>query len=245
MLRKLGAAQGRARMLPNSSGKKGGCVVKHMRIKAVGVLLTAFMTVGALSGVGAQAAPRSSYHFMFKGTGAEGFWSSCTETRVVSCVDTYIAGAKQVSRDGGNTWRDNSASLDRVYYHFDSNGNFVFDAEDFGYGDATVSVDSKLTTASIVASLPVSSCSVDRNGNWTCSDSTADLSANFDGVGALTKVNGSYKISDGSFTETYKSKGSYRQADSQTSLNGTSLVGYQCGDIFNVSERDMYLCHGC
>ena len=94
--------------------------------------------------------------------------------------------------------------------------------------------------------MSLTTCTADRRGNVTCADAgIGSLDASWTGQGDVIKQSGTYHVVSKGFTETSKSRSSYRNATASGSLNGTAIGGQLFwADIFNASSRDIFICHG-
>jgi hypothetical protein len=197
------------------------------------VSLLATMLV-ALSAGSASAAPGQSFHIKLKGASAEALWESTTAT---SFTDTDVL-AELNSPGGPSLFFDQFTGFD--------DGSSV---EMFGTAtDASIAVSTKLTSASGVATVPVTVCTFDANGNGGCVDGgSVAVNAQWTGAGPLQH---------GVFNDHVTSKGSkfhdhfngYRRDASATatigsqSLNASTLL---FAELFISKEGISSLCHNC
>jgi hypothetical protein len=213
-----------------------------MRRRSLVVMLT---VVAVLAAAAPALAAGGSFHFSSKGLGAEGGWTATTGTGTNTVyTDTYIYTSLDSFTEGGQTYSEPSIFVDIFSYKFDRRGNFVFVSERFGFAsgsDVALSVDSKLRSASVSATVAFDLCD-----ERSCApDGTSQVDASWTGTGAIVKVNDNFKVSSKGFTETGHFRGSFRNANATASVDGVSAGDQWFADIFNVSFRDVFVCHHC
>jgi hypothetical protein len=200
----------------------------------------------------AQAAG-NAFHFSVKGPGAEAFWSTFPtqgepEPGVVY-TDTYLQTAAQAVREDGTRFDDKFLFIDQFSYKFDRRGNFIFVSETFGFAsgnDVNLTVDARrLTTASVTATVALTTCT-EEHGEFVCVDAgTATVHAAWTGTGELLRVSDTFRVTSKTFTEVSRFRGTFRDATATGGLNGTDFGTSQFADIFNASSADLFVCHGC
>jgi hypothetical protein len=204
-------------------------------------LIFAFVFIAALfTQYGANAAT-STYHFSTKGPGADGDWSSCSGTGVVSCTETYINAADQITKDNGSTVTGGAIFIDIFSYHCTRHACY-FDSDRSGVGSATVSVSTKLTSASASGTLSMVLC--DQNFNCV-DDGTSDIAASWTGYGGLTKQSGSFRYKDSTSSYSERFSGTFRNADGTATVDGANAGDLNFAEIFTTTDRQVSICHNC
>ena len=200
----------------------------------------------------AQAAG-NAFHFSVKGPGAEAFWSTFPTQGEpqpgVVYTDTYLQTAAQAVRQDGTRFDDKFLFIDQFSYKFDRRGNFIFVSETFGFAsgnDVNLTVDARrLTTASVTATVALTTCT-EEHGEFVCVDAgTATVHAAWTGTGELLRVSDTFRVTSKTFTEVSRFRGTFRDATATGGLNGTDFGTSQFADIFNASSADLFVCHGC
>jgi|RhiMetdeSRZDD1v2_1073273.scaffolds.fasta_scaffold1026006_1 hypothetical protein len=200
----------------------------------------------------AQAAG-NAFHFSVKGPGAEAFWSTFPTQGEpqpgVVYTDTYLQTAAQAVREDGTRFDDKFLFIDQFSYKFDRRGNFIFVSETFGFAsgnDVNLTVDARrLTTASVTATVALTTCT-EEHGEFVCVDAgTATVHAAWTGTGELLRVSDTFRVTSKTFTEVSRFRGTFRDATATGGLNGTDFGTSQFADIFNASSADLFVCHGC
>ena len=195
----------------------------------------------------------TSYHFSQTGNGADAGWStSPADGQLIAGVvytDTYVSISDQAVKQDGTVYADKFLFIDQYSYMIDRRGNSVTVSETVGFAggtDVALSVNRTLTSASVAAVVSLSTCTADRRGNGTCVDAgTGSVDVSWTGQGDVIKQSGTYHVVSKGFTETSKSRESYRNATASGSLNGAAIGGQLfSADIFNASSRDIFICHG-
>jgi hypothetical protein len=194
----------------------------------------------------------TSFHFSETGKGADAGWTtSPADGQPVTDVvytDTFLSTAEQAAKEDGTVYADKFLFFDQTSYKYDRSGNWIFLSETSGFAggnDVVLSVNAKLTSASVTATVGFTTCTVDRRGNVTCVDGTGLVSGSWTGQGDTIKSSGTYHVVSKGFTENSKSRQTFRNAIASGSLNG-AVVGGQpfVGDIFSSTSRDIFICHG-
>jgi hypothetical protein len=209
------------------------------------ILLAAFLAAAMLAASPAFAG--QTFKFSQKGKGADGLWTTCYEPPAagVSCTDTYVTASEYFVKADGSTFGGAGIFVDQYTYHFDRRGNFIFDSETYGYGDATFAADSKLLSATVGATIPITICTATRR-SYTCDDGgTADVNASWTGTGELYKYSGNFHFKSDEFSDTYHFRGSSREAIGSASIDGADAGDRVYGYIFSSTERDTTICHIC
>lgn len=188
-----------------------------------------------------------TYHYSFAGKGADASWTTCPFEPVpnVVCTDTYISVAEQVYKEDGTKFPSTTLSLYQFSYKFDRKGNYIFASDSCGFGDATLSVGKQLKSASASATVPITTCTVDRRGNWTCRDNgTATVSASWIGWGDLVRSSGNYHNVSKGYTYNSHSQGMYRDATASGQVNVSDFGTPWWASIYDSKWTDVYICHG-
>jgi hypothetical protein len=199
------------------------------------------------------AAAGNTFHFSATGKGAEAGWTTFPADGIpvtnVVYTDTFLFTADQAVKADGEAFSDKFLFIDQFRYKFDRSGNFIFVSQTFGFAggdDVNLSVNSKLTSASVTASVALQTCTVDRRGNFTCADPVnGSVDASWTGQGDIIRINGVFHVGSKGFTQNSHFRGSFRNATASGSLNGAAIGGSQFfADIFSTTSRDVFICHG-
>lgn len=195
----------------------------------------------------------TSYHFSETGKGADAGWSTFpADGQPVAGVvytDTFISTSEQAVKADGTVFSDKFVYFDQYSYKIDRSGNWIFLSETFGFAggsDVILSVDRALKSASVTAAVGLTTCTVDRRGNFTCVDAgIGSVAASWTGQGDTIKQSGSYHVVSKGFTQNSTSRGTFRDATASGSLNGAGIGGQLFyASIFNSTSRDIFICHG-
>lgn len=208
-------------------------------------LTMAFFALGL--GSEPSLAAGQTFHFSFAGKGADAGWTTCPfePAANVVCTDTFISVAEQVFKEDGTRFPSTTLFLYQYSYKFDRKGNFIFLSDSFGFGDATLSINKQLTSASASATVPLTTCTVDRRGNYTCKDNgTATVSASWTGQGDLVRSNGNYHVVSKGFTYNSHFKGAFRYATASGQVNDSDFGTSFYASIFDSKWSDVFVCHG-
>lgn len=187
----------------------------------------------------------NTWHFSNVGMGAEAGFSNCTSWPVPNgtiCTDTYIWVAEQVYKDNGTKYPGTTMSVSQYQYKYDKKGNWVYVSDSWGWGDATLSIDNKLTSATASSTLQMTKCSLDRIGNYTCKESLVPVSISCNGFGDLVRSNGNNHTVSKGYTYNSHFQGTYREATCQ--VNGLDAGTMSWGSLFNTRWMDIYVSHG-
>ena len=201
----------------------------------------------------AAAAGGTSFHFSQTGRGADAVWSTLPADGIpvtnVVYTDTFVSTAEQAVKADGTVFSDKFLFIDQFSYKFDRSGNFIFVSETSGFAggnDVNLSVASKLTSASVTASVALQTCTVDRRGNFSCADAgIGSVDAAWTGQGDIVRVNGTFHAVSKGFTYNSHFRGTSRNATAVGSFNGAGLGSSLWADIFSSTSRDVFICHGC
>jgi hypothetical protein len=211
-------------------------------------LASATVALGTVLATPLAASAAIQERFSVAGPGAEALFSTCPGIPPIGqvCTDTYILAADQVTKAGGIKSSGATLFYDAFSYTCDPTSCAMV-SDTGGFGLASLSIDSKLTKASAAATVPVTTCVPDGSGGITCADAGfATVSASWTGVGDLQRqvVNAHY------FSRTFSEKlhfnGSIRYASASATVNGHDLgVSDFLGDMFNIKQTDISICHIC
>ena len=216
--------------------------------RRVVIALVAALMVGGVIATPASAARSSKFSFSVSGPSADAFWTTFPvdgepEAGVVY-TDTSVSAADNAVVEGGQAYNDKFALVDIFNYKFDHKGNFVFVSETFGVAggdDVSFTVGSRLSSASLDATIPVDTCT-----DKSCAPAgTIDVSADWTATGGTVRINGTTKVTGPGFTEITKQKGSVRDARATGSIDGSGLGTSVFADIGDFSFKDTFICHGC
>ena len=206
------------------------------------------LALALTSGGSAAASGAQTFNFSFAGKGAEAFLTTCPfqpEANVV-CTDTFVFVSEQVFKEDGTKFSSTTLFLGQFSYMFDRKGNFIFVSDLLGFADATLSIDQRLTSASVSATVPLTLCTVDRKGNFTCAGAgTASVSGSWTGTGDLVRVHRNFHdVSNGiNFNEHFR--GSFRNASVSLQVDGSEVGTLFFADMFDVTDGSVFVCHGC
>ena len=191
------------------------------------------------------SAAGSTWHYSFVGKGAEASFSDCNYWPVPAgtiCTDTYISVAEQVYKDDGSTYPSTTMWVSQYQYKVDKKGNSIYVSDSWGSGEASLSIDQKLSSATASATLQMTTCTVDRRGNYTCQENLVPVSATWTGFGDLVRTNSnSHTVSKG-YTYNSHYKGTYREANAQ--VNGLQVGAQWWASIYNSRWMDISVSHG-
>jgi hypothetical protein len=211
-----------------------------MRRIALYLSLVALIVLAGGSGK-ATAAAGQSFHFRVSGSFAEALWETQTSSSV---TDTFVYSESDLH---GATF----LFLDDFTANFDSNGNFTGASELFGEADSGVSFSSsgKLASAAASASVPVTFCTYDANGNViSCNDAgSIDVSANWTGEGPIARGVFKQNFHQGGFHEIDHFNGTDRQAVATSTVGSTShgTGDLAFADLGTAKSGSTVICHNC
>lgn len=134
-------------------------------------------------------------------------------------------------------------------YKFDRNGNWITVSESYGFAggsDVNLSVSANLTSAAVSAAVDLTTCTVDRRGNFNCVDAgIGSVSASWTGQGDTIKQSGSYHVVSKGFTSNSTYRQTSRNAIPSELINRAAIGGQSIyASIFNSTNRDIFICHG-
>ena len=211
-------------------------------------LASATVAIGAVLATPLVASATIQSRFSVSGPGAEALFSTCPGIPPIGqvCTDTYILAAAQVTKSGGIKSSGTTLLIDAFSYTCDlTTCTMVSDTS--GFGPASFSIDSKLTKASATATVPVTTCAPDGSGGITCADAGfATVSVSWSGVGDLQRQISNLHYFSRTFSEKLHFNGSIRYASASATVNGRDLgVSGFLGDMFNIKQTDISICHIC
>ena len=223
------------------SGKSGLTMLRRLMIIALAISMVLALVPTSTLAAGQQ------FHFRFAGKGAEAGWTNCPtqpEAGVV-CTDTFLFTAEEVFKEDGSSFQSTTLFMDQISYKFDRKGNFIFVSESFGFGEATLLVDQNLNSASVSATVPLFTCTVDRKGNFTCAEGgSATVNASWTGTGDLVRVNDNYHAVSKGFTYNAHFRGKFREASASGQVNGSDVGTQFFAQILEVRSGEVFVCHG-
>lgn len=214
------------------------------RIVLITLALSLMAFVVAISPPQARAAD-NTWHYSFVGLGADASFSTCNYWPVSAgtiCTDTYVSVAEEVYNEGGTKYPSTTMWFSQYQYKIDKKGNWTYVSDSWGWGDASLSIDRKLSSATASATLLVSTCTVDRRGNYKCQESTVPVSATWIGVGDLVRSSGNYHTVSKGYTYNSHFRGTYRDATAQVS--GLEVGAFGWASIYNSRWMDISVSHG-
>jgi hypothetical protein len=211
-------------------------------------LASATVAIGAVLATPLAASATIQDRFSVAGPGAEALFSTCPGIPPIGpvCTDTYIIAAAQVTKAGGIKTSGTTLLIDAFSYTCDPT-TCTMVSDTGGIGSASLSIDSKLTKASAAATVPVTTCVRDSSGGITCADAGfVVVSASWSGVGDLQRQISNIHYSSRTFSEHLHFNGSIRFALASATVNGHDLgVSDFLGDMFNMKQTDISICHIC
>jgi hypothetical protein len=212
------------------------------------VLITLAVSVLAIA-VAAEPRPTlaagNTWHYSFAGMGADAGFSTCDYWPVPAgtvCTDTYISVAEQVYKEGGKKYPSTTMYMYQYVYKIDKKGNYRYVSDSWGWGDASLSINHKLTNASASAEMLMTTCKSDRHGNQRCQDSFVPVSATWSGVGDLVRTKGNYHSVSKGYTYNSHFSGTYR--DATVEVSGMDVGALMWASLYNSRWMDVYVTKG-
>jgi hypothetical protein len=203
------------------------------------------------------AASGTAVQFSATGPGAEALFSTfpASGNPVPGTVytDTYVTASSTTTGIGNGKSLDQVLFLDEFSYKFDTNLNFIPVADTNGYADGpavTLSIPQRLTSASASATVPLTTCALDTNGNPTTCNSAVQtaVSASWTGQGSLLNENSHSLFHTKGTTVVSRFRGSMRNATASLAVGGTSIAApLVYADIFDSTQKTTCISHtgGC
>ncbi len=216
--------------------------------KSILILAVVALVFAGILAIQPQTAKAAAtvYHFRFVGMGAEAGFSTCDWSSVPAagtvCTDTYINVAEYVYSENGTQFPSSFMNLYQVTYKFDRNGNWIYVSDSWGWGEATLTIDRKLSKASASATIQLSTCTVDRRGRYSCTESTLPVSASWTGKGDIVRSSGHWRSVSKGFTYNSSFSGSYREASA--SIQGVDAGSLMWAWMYNSKSKDVYVSRG-
>jgi hypothetical protein len=220
----------------------------ELRMKSLLRLASATLAIAFAIATPLTASASTQQRFSVAGAGAEAFFSTCPGIPQlgVVCTDTYINVANQIIKSGASKSSGTTLFLDEYSYICNPTTCDLV-SRTFGFGSASLSIDTKLTKASATSSVPVNTCLPDGAGGAICADAGfVGVSATWSGVGDLQRQVSNILYSSRSFSEHFHLNGLVRFATASATVNGNNLgVSDFLGDMFNVKQSQIDICHIC
>jgi hypothetical protein len=168
-------------------------------------------------------------------------------------TDTYVTGSRTLSGIGNSKSLDQALLLDEFSYKFDANLNEVPVSDTSGFTDGSgvaLSISSKLTSASVSATVPLTTCALDANANPTSCGSAVPtaVSASWTGQGSLQKQVSTSLFHTKGTTMVSKFRGTLRNASASLQVGGRSVTApLAFADIFDSTQKATCISHtgGC
>jgi hypothetical protein len=181
-----------------------------------------------------------------KGKGADGFWSNCLEPAAnTNCTDVFLVASEFIANSNGETFESGGIFIEIFRYHFDRRGNFHFDSDTLGFGEATITVDNKLTSATASGTIPTEVC-IERHRNFDCfAGDPLDVAGSWSGYGAVARFSDSFHFHTAGYSENGRFSGKSRSATASVTIDGFGLGDALGASIFEGSYRDFVVCHDC
>lgn len=224
-----------------------------MRTRILALVALAMLVVPVASVSADTTEGGSSFHYSQTGKGADAGWTTApldgSLVPGVVYTDTWISVSEAAVKQDGTVFSDEFVFIDQYSYKVDRSGNWMPVAETFGFAggtDVSLAFGTKLSSASIAATVSLTTCTVDRRGDFQCVDSgMGSVQATWTAQGSAVKQSGSSHI----VAEGFTGKSSYRQtsrsAIATASLDGSAIGGQPfVATIFSATYRDIYVCHG-
>jgi len=204
-----------------------------------------FLTIGP--GSEPVQAAGQVFRLSYVGKGADAGCTTCPSGPATNevCTDTYISVSEQMYTEDGVQFPSTTLFLYQYSYKVDRRGNWVSVSDTYGYGEANLSIDQKLTRAFASATVPLTTCTVDRRGNYTCVDSPSiAVSASWTGQGDLSKSGShSHSVSKG-YKYNSHFQGTYRNAIADGQVDDRDLDGLSLyAAMYNNRWSDVYISH--
>jgi hypothetical protein len=195
----------------------------------------------------------SSFHYSQTGKGADAGWTTApldgSLVPGVVYTDTWITVSEAAMKQDGTVFSDEFVFVDQYRYKVDRSGNWTTVSETFGFAggsDVSLAFGTKLSSASVTATVSLTTCTATRRGGFECVEAgTGSVQASWTAQGSAVKQSGtSHIVADG-----FSGKSSYRQtsrsAIASASLDGSAIDGQPFyASIFSATYRDIYVCHG-
>jgi hypothetical protein len=211
----------------------------------------------SLTSAATAAASGTALQFKATGPGAEAlfttFPASGNPSPGVTYTDTYVTANSTATGIGNGKTLQQVLYIDEFSYQFNTSGSFVPVSDTNGYTDGsavTLSISQKLTSASASASVPLTTCGFDQNGNLTtCSGPVATpVSASWTGQGTLVKESSKSTFHTKGTTDVSQFHGTLRNATASLQVAGGSVAApLAFADIFDATSKDTCISHngGC
>lgn len=190
-------------------------------------------------------AGNSTWQYSSSGSGAEAYFTTCYDWPGPGtvCTDTGVYVGEFVYKEDGTKYPSTTMSFYQTQYKYDRRGNWIWISDTWGYGDASLLIDSKLTYATASGTLQLTTCTPSRRGEVNCTDAgMKEISASWSGIGDLVhSKSNSHTISQGYKYSSHYS-GTYRDASAQVS--GMQPGVQYWASIYNSRWMDVYISHG-
>jgi hypothetical protein len=223
----------------------------NKRIMCIATIVTIALLVwvpGAGTALAGGGPTSGTYHVHYAGKSANAGWSTCPDGPAGPdevCTDTYISVAQEMYREDGTRFPSKTLSLYEVRYMVDDQGNWISVSDTSGYGDASLTINKKLTSASASATVPLTICTVDGDGNYTCVEGgSVMVSGLWTGVGDLERSHGVYHNLSTGFTLNSHWKATYRNATATGQVNGVDLGTSLYAALNDSKSGDVWIYHG-
>jgi hypothetical protein len=219
-----------------------------LALAAVAALLSSAAPALADTGPGGP-----SYHLRAWSLGAEAAWTTLPADGAVEAgvvyVDTYVTLTELGGRDDGTVFENGLLMFDQYRYMFDRRGNYralSFISGGASDDDLDFSIDHRLTSALLAASVQLMACGYDRVGEWTdCTYGAGRLTASWSGQGDVVRTGDNSVLVTRAYTRTTRGTSSTRDAAVTASWDGSPIVGrLVSATILDSTLRDVFMCHG-
>ena len=152
--------------------------------------------------------------------------------------DTLVNAGYSATKDDGTKSDGSWAYVQTFSYSFDQSGSWTLVGQTTGYADGasvTFAADKKLSTATLSAAVPFTTCDADGN---CVDDGTRTVTTAWTGVGDVSRSDSRSTEHDGCTTTTMRSKGSQRAASASSSPFGDASQALLSDGSF--SQRTMW-----
>jgi hypothetical protein len=223
-----------------------------MRRRILALVALATLVVPAAP---AMAGGGPVYRFSAIGEGASAYWTTEPAdgqpiTNVVYTTTTLSTSEGVIREDGSRSF-DRHLALIKEVHAYDDAGNYIIISDTFGFADAgnvKFSVSGGLKRAFATATVALSTCTVDGQGNSTCLDTgSGSVVASWTGQGDVVKSPHQLHVHSSDYNETFRDRSAFRQASVSASLNGVDLgLGAHSvfADLSTGSSRTIVICRG-
>ena len=214
------------------------------RIALITLMLTLLVIAFGVSPRTALAAD-NTWHYGSSGKGAEAYFTTCYDWPGPNkvCTDTGVWVGEFVYKEDGTKYPSTTISFYQTQYKYDRKGNWIWISDTWGYGEATFTIDNKLTSATASGDMLLTTCTPGRRGEVNCTEGgTITLSASWTGAGDLVRSNSNSRTISKGYKYNSHYSGTYRDASAQVS--GMEPGVQYWATLYNIKWMDVYISHG-